>query len=146
MSSALFINIYDFVIRCLSCFFPEVHVTQVLLFFLFRCQFSRWCPAWERMRGMPESQPAPGYDTCRSHTIPRNIILRFIDFHLFIFQSNGSVNVHIDMDQPVQSEPRLRLVLAENLLRDINDVIHRMEVRAQASNYSTSKTKSAFYQ
>ncbi|TNN37586.1 Large proline-rich protein BAG6 [Liparis tanakae] len=44
--------------------------------------------------------------------------------------SNGSVNVHIDMDQPVQSEPRLRLVLAENLLRDINDVIHRMEGRA----------------
>ncbi|XP_037308831.2 large proline-rich protein BAG6 isoform X2 [Pungitius pungitius] len=41
--------------------------------------------------------------------------------------SNGSVNVHIDMDQPVQSEPRLRLVLAENLLRDINHVIHRME-------------------
>uniref|UniRef100_A0A3Q3FN77 BCL2-associated athanogene 6 n=1 Tax=Labrus bergylta TaxID=56723 RepID=A0A3Q3FN77_9LABR len=44
--------------------------------------------------------------------------------------SNGSVNVHIDMDQPVQSEPRLRLVLAENLLRDINEVVHRMEVRA----------------
>uniref|UniRef100_A0AAX7VAT6 BCL2-associated athanogene 6 n=1 Tax=Astatotilapia calliptera TaxID=8154 RepID=A0AAX7VAT6_ASTCA len=43
--------------------------------------------------------------------------------------SNGSVNVHIDMDQPVQSEPRLRLVLAENLLRDINDVIQRMEVK-----------------
>lgn len=38
------------------------------------------------------------------------------------------MNVHIDMDQPVQSEPRLRLVLAENLLRDINDVIQRMEV------------------
>uniref|UniRef100_A0A8C2ZC72 BCL2-associated athanogene 6 n=1 Tax=Cyclopterus lumpus TaxID=8103 RepID=A0A8C2ZC72_CYCLU len=44
--------------------------------------------------------------------------------------SNGSVNVHIDMDQPVQSEPRLRLVLAENLLRDINDLIHRMETAA----------------
>lgn len=38
------------------------------------------------------------------------------------------MNVHIDMDQPVQSEPRLRLVLAENLLRDINNVIQRMEV------------------
>uniref|UniRef100_A0A3Q0T7Y2 BCL2-associated athanogene 6 n=1 Tax=Amphilophus citrinellus TaxID=61819 RepID=A0A3Q0T7Y2_AMPCI len=48
--------------------------------------------------------------------------------------SNGSVNVHIDMDQPVQSEPRLRLVLAENLLRDINDVIHRMEVSTQPSD------------
>jgi len=40
------------------------------------------------------------------------------------------------MDQPVQSEPRLRLVLAENLLRDINDVIQRMEVRAQPSSDS----------
>ncbi|KAG7216538.1 hypothetical protein INR49_002025 [Caranx melampygus] len=54
--------------------------------------------------------------------------------------SNGSVNVHIDMDQPVQSEPRLRLVLAENLLRDINDVIHRME--GQPSD-STSQTEGA---
>uniref|UniRef100_A0A3Q3IN94 BCL2-associated athanogene 6 n=1 Tax=Monopterus albus TaxID=43700 RepID=A0A3Q3IN94_MONAL len=52
--------------------------------------------------------------------------------------SNGSVNVHVDMDQPVQSEPRLRLVLAENLLRDVSDVIHRMEVRTQPSTYSTS--------
>uniref|UniRef100_A0A8C4EN54 BCL2-associated athanogene 6 n=1 Tax=Dicentrarchus labrax TaxID=13489 RepID=A0A8C4EN54_DICLA len=47
--------------------------------------------------------------------------------------SNGSVNVHIDMDQPVQSEPRLRLVLAENLLRDINDIIHRMETTSAAA-------------
>ncbi|XP_034384557.1 large proline-rich protein BAG6 isoform X2 [Cyclopterus lumpus] len=51
--------------------------------------------------------------------------------------SNGSVNVHIDMDQPVQSEPRLRLVLAENLLRDINDLIHRMEGRASDSSAPT---------
>lgn len=49
----------------------------------------------------------------------------------YVFQTNGSVNVHIDMDQPVQSEPRLRLVLAENLLRDINNVIQRMEVRVE---------------
>lgn len=46
------------------------------------------------------------------------------------------MNVHIDMEQPVQSEPRLRLVLAENLLRDVSDVIQRMEVRAQPSDYS----------
>ncbi|KAJ4931057.1 hypothetical protein JOQ06_025356 [Pogonophryne albipinna] len=51
--------------------------------------------------------------------------------------SNGSVNVHIDMDQPVQSEPRLRLVLAENLLRDINDVIQRMESRPSDSSTQT---------
>uniref|UniRef100_A0A672ZZM2 BCL2-associated athanogene 6 n=1 Tax=Sphaeramia orbicularis TaxID=375764 RepID=A0A672ZZM2_9TELE len=61
--------------------------------------------------------------------------------------SNGSVNVHIDMDQPVQSEPRLRLVLAENLLRDINDVIHRMESTSAAappppSSSSTTSTPS----
>lgn len=48
---------------------------------------------------------------------------------LSLTQNNGSVNVHIDLDQPVQSEPRLRLVLAENLLRDINNVIQRMEVK-----------------
>uniref|UniRef100_A0A8D3C8I1 BCL2-associated athanogene 6 n=1 Tax=Scophthalmus maximus TaxID=52904 RepID=A0A8D3C8I1_SCOMX len=51
----------------------------------------------------------------------------------FNLPSNGSVNVHIDMDQPVQSEPRLRLVLAENLLRDVNDFIQRMEVRTTSS-------------
>uniref|UniRef100_A0A6Q2Y2Y3 BCL2-associated athanogene 6 n=1 Tax=Esox lucius TaxID=8010 RepID=A0A6Q2Y2Y3_ESOLU len=43
--------------------------------------------------------------------------------------SNGSMNVHIDVDQSVQSEPRLRLLLAENLLRDTNALIQRMEVR-----------------
>ncbi|XP_054476976.1 LOW QUALITY PROTEIN: large proline-rich protein BAG6 [Anoplopoma fimbria] len=57
--------------------------------------------------------------------------------------SNGSVNVHIDMDQPVQSEPRLRLVLAENLLRDINDVIHRMEARPSDSSAPTETTAAA---
>ncbi|XP_026226763.1 large proline-rich protein BAG6 isoform X2 [Anabas testudineus] len=57
--------------------------------------------------------------------------------------SNGSVNVHIDMDQPVQSEPRLRLVLAENLLRDINDVIHRMEGRPSDSSSQTETTSAA---
>ncbi|XP_036395111.1 large proline-rich protein BAG6 isoform X2 [Megalops cyprinoides] len=41
--------------------------------------------------------------------------------------SNGSVDVHIDVDQSVQSEPRLRLLLAENLLRDTNVLIHRLE-------------------
>ncbi|XP_054869449.1 large proline-rich protein BAG6 isoform X1 [Amphiprion ocellaris] len=57
--------------------------------------------------------------------------------------SNGSVNVHIDMDQPVQSEPRLRLVLAENLLRDINDVIHRMESRPSDSATQTETASAA---
>ncbi|XP_061632710.1 large proline-rich protein BAG6 [Phyllopteryx taeniolatus] len=58
--------------------------------------------------------------------------------------SNGSVNVHIDMDQPVQSEPRLRLVLAENMLRDINDLIERMEGRtADPSVHAQRETPSA---
>ncbi|XP_077382239.1 large proline-rich protein BAG6 isoform X2 [Festucalex cinctus] len=58
--------------------------------------------------------------------------------------SNGSVNVHIDMDQPVQSEPRLRLVLAENMLRDVNDLIDRMEGRsADPSVHAQRETPSA---
>ncbi|KAF0046054.1 hypothetical protein F2P81_002583 [Scophthalmus maximus] len=57
--------------------------------------------------------------------------------------SNGSVNVHIDMDQPVQSEPRLRLVLAENLLRDVNDFIQRMESDSSSQTETTSSAAAA---
>ncbi|XP_034030093.1 large proline-rich protein BAG6 isoform X2 [Thalassophryne amazonica] len=57
--------------------------------------------------------------------------------------NNGSVNVHIDMDQPVHSEPRLRLVLAENLLRDINNVIQRMENRSSDASSQTESTSAA---
>lgn len=58
------------------------------------------------------------------------LLIPFIcEFLVFLtFQSDGSVNVHIDMNQTVQSEPRLRLVLAENLLRDLSNVIQRIEV------------------
>ncbi|XP_075961966.1 large proline-rich protein BAG6 isoform X2 [Anarhichas minor] len=41
--------------------------------------------------------------------------------------SNGSVDVQINLDQSVQSEPRMRLQLAENLLRDTRSLIHRLE-------------------
>ncbi|XP_062866255.1 large proline-rich protein BAG6 [Trichomycterus rosablanca] len=41
--------------------------------------------------------------------------------------SNGSVDVHINLDQPVQSEPRIRLQLAENLLRETQTLIRRLE-------------------
>ncbi|MCI4386021.1 hypothetical protein PGIGA_G00057350 [Pangasianodon gigas] len=41
--------------------------------------------------------------------------------------NNGSVNVNVDMDQTLQSEPRLRLLLAENLLRDTVALIQRLE-------------------
>ncbi|XP_062342976.1 large proline-rich protein BAG6 isoform X1 [Osmerus eperlanus] len=40
---------------------------------------------------------------------------------------NGSVDVHINVDQSVQSEPRMRLQLAENFLRDTRSLIHRLE-------------------
>nr|XP_029535686.1 large proline-rich protein BAG6-like isoform X2 [Oncorhynchus nerka] len=55
--------------------------------------------------------------------------------------SNGSMNVHIDMDQSVQSEPRLRLLLAENLLRDTTALIERME--DQPSGTSTQPDAAA---
>uniref|UniRef100_A0AAR2LWL7 BCL2-associated athanogene 6 n=1 Tax=Pygocentrus nattereri TaxID=42514 RepID=A0AAR2LWL7_PYGNA len=42
--------------------------------------------------------------------------------------TSGSANVHVDLDQSLQSEPRLRLLLAENLLRDTIALIQRLEV------------------
>ncbi|KAM6974324.1 large proline-rich protein BAG6 [Tautogolabrus adspersus] len=40
---------------------------------------------------------------------------------------NGSVDVQINVDPAVQSESRMRLQLAENLLRDACSLIHRLE-------------------
>ncbi|XP_034157494.2 large proline-rich protein BAG6 isoform X1 [Pangasianodon hypophthalmus] len=51
--------------------------------------------------------------------------------------SNGSVDVHINLDQSTQSEPRIRLQLAENLLRETQSLIHRLE--GQASEGSTQQ-------
>ncbi|KAL8213132.1 UNVERIFIED_CONTAM: hypothetical protein K2H54_060884 [Gekko kuhli] len=44
-------------------------------------------------------------------------------------QSDGSsVDVHINMDQaPVQSEPRVRLVMAQHMLRDVQGILNRLE-------------------
>uniref|UniRef100_A0A8C1IUG8 BCL2-associated athanogene 6 n=1 Tax=Cyprinus carpio TaxID=7962 RepID=A0A8C1IUG8_CYPCA len=53
----------------------------------------------------------------------------------FNVPTNGSVNVQIDLDQSLQSEPRLRLLLAENLLRDTNAVIQRLEVSYIPEDY-----------
>lgn len=36
--------------------------------------------------------------------------------------------MHINVDQSVQSEPRMRLQLAENLLRETQSLLHRLEV------------------
>uniref|UniRef100_A0A8C7W7T1 Large proline-rich protein BAG6 n=1 Tax=Oncorhynchus mykiss TaxID=8022 RepID=A0A8C7W7T1_ONCMY len=41
---------------------------------------------------------------------------------------NGSIDMHINVDQSVQSEPRMRLQLAENLLRETQSLLHRLEV------------------
>uniref|UniRef100_A0A8B9KK08 Large proline-rich protein BAG6 n=1 Tax=Astyanax mexicanus TaxID=7994 RepID=A0A8B9KK08_ASTMX len=51
----------------------------------------------------------------------------------FNLPSNGSVDVHINLDQSVQSEPRIRLQLAENLLRETQTLIHRLEGPGEAS-------------
>ncbi|XP_036808928.1 large proline-rich protein BAG6 isoform X1 [Oncorhynchus mykiss] len=40
---------------------------------------------------------------------------------------NGSIDMHINVDQSVQSEPRMRLQLAENLLRETQSLLHRLE-------------------
>uniref|UniRef100_A0A667XJG4 Large proline-rich protein BAG6 n=1 Tax=Myripristis murdjan TaxID=586833 RepID=A0A667XJG4_9TELE len=59
--------------------------------------------------------------------------------------SNGSVDVQINMDQSLQSEPRMRLQLAENLLRDTRSLIHRLEPMdtspSPAPSSSTSSTQ-----
>ncbi|XP_041081704.1 large proline-rich protein BAG6-like isoform X2 [Polyodon spathula] len=48
--------------------------------------------------------------------------------------SNGSsVDVHIDMEQAIQSEPRMRLILAQNLLRDTTGVLNRLEGRQDST-------------
>nr|XP_040045118.1 large proline-rich protein BAG6 isoform X1 [Gasterosteus aculeatus aculeatus] len=41
--------------------------------------------------------------------------------------SNGSVDLRINLDHSVQSEPRMRLQLAGNLLRDAHALIYRLE-------------------
>lgn len=38
------------------------------------------------------------------------------------------MDVHINLDQSAQSEPRIRLQLAENLLRETQSLIRRLEV------------------
>ncbi|XP_051811088.1 large proline-rich protein BAG6 [Acanthochromis polyacanthus] len=48
--------------------------------------------------------------------------------------SNSLVDVQINLDQSMQSEPRVRLQLAENLLRDACALIHRLEGVSSDSN------------
>uniref|UniRef100_A0A8C1BPD2 Large proline-rich protein BAG6 n=1 Tax=Cyprinus carpio carpio TaxID=630221 RepID=A0A8C1BPD2_CYPCA len=54
--------------------------------------------------------------------------------------SSGSVDVHINVDQSVQSEPRMRLQLAESLLRDTQALIHRLEEVQNKYLHPTNET------
>ncbi|KAK7899619.1 hypothetical protein WMY93_020472 [Mugilogobius chulae] len=57
--------------------------------------------------------------------------------------SSGSVDVQISVDQPAQSEARMRLHLAENLLRDARALIYRLEgVSVDSSSQSESEVSS----
>uniref|UniRef100_A0A3Q4BP03 BCL2-associated athanogene 6 n=1 Tax=Mola mola TaxID=94237 RepID=A0A3Q4BP03_MOLML len=104
----------------------------------------------------PHDRNANSYVMLGTFNLPVNIMdpqqIQVISLLTLVWESlnkskltidNGSVNVHIDMDQPVQSEPRLRLVLAENLLRDINNVIQRMEGRLTDSSSQTDTTSAS---
>ncbi|XP_051852166.1 large proline-rich protein BAG6 isoform X1 [Antechinus flavipes] len=55
----------------------------------------------------------------------------------FNLPSDGSaVDVHINMEQaPIQSEPRVRLVMAQHMLRDIQAVLSRLEGRANGGQH-----------
>lgn len=54
--------------------------------------------------------------------------------------SSGSVDVQISVDQTLQSESRMRLHLAENLLRDAHTLIHRLEgVSADSGSHSNAE-------
>ncbi|XP_039977739.1 large proline-rich protein BAG6 [Xiphias gladius] len=57
--------------------------------------------------------------------------------------SNGSVDVQINLDQSVHSEPRMRLQLAENLLRDARSLIHRLEINLGTTVTMTSNGRQA---
>nr|XP_056711988.1 large proline-rich protein BAG6 [Euleptes europaea] len=56
-------------------------------------------------------------------------------------QSEGSsVDVHINMDQaPVQSEPRVRLVMAQHMLRDVQGILNRLEGQGNSQAASGSE-------
>ncbi|KAG7457534.1 hypothetical protein MATL_G00228150 [Megalops atlanticus] len=57
--------------------------------------------------------------------------------------TNGSVDVQINVDQSVQSEPRMRLLLAENLLRDTQALLHRLEGQQEPSSTPPSSSPSS---
>ncbi|XP_004711756.1 large proline-rich protein BAG6 isoform X3 [Echinops telfairi] len=63
----------------------------------------------------------------------------------FNLPSDGSaVDVHINMEQaPVQSEPRVRLVMAQHMIRDIQTLLSRMECRGAPQAQPPPQTPTA---
>uniref|UniRef100_A0A673KN93 BCL2-associated athanogene 6 n=1 Tax=Sinocyclocheilus rhinocerous TaxID=307959 RepID=A0A673KN93_9TELE len=79
--------------------------------------------------GPTHDRNANSYVMLGTFNVPVNIMdPQQVQVEIFLYSTSGSVNVQIDLDQSLQSEPRLRLLLAENLLRDTNAVIQRLEV------------------
>ncbi|XP_074469405.1 large proline-rich protein BAG6 [Sebastes fasciatus] len=82
-------------------------------------------------QGAPHDRNSNSYVMLGTFNLPVNIM------DPQQMQSNGSVDVQINLDQSVQSEPRMRLQLAENLLRDARFLIHRLEgVSGDSSSHS----------
>uniref|UniRef100_A0A8C1ZYU2 Large proline-rich protein BAG6 n=1 Tax=Cyprinus carpio TaxID=7962 RepID=A0A8C1ZYU2_CYPCA len=78
--------------------------------------------------GAPHDRNANNYVMLGTFNVPVNIM-----------DPHGSVDVHINVDQSVQSEPRMRLQLAESLLRETQALIHRLEVQSKYL-HPTNKT------
>ncbi|KAG7276568.1 hypothetical protein CRUP_019618 [Coryphaenoides rupestris] len=79
-------------------------------------------------QGAPHDRNANSYVMLGTFNLPVNVL----DPQQI---QNESMNVHIDMEQSLPSEPRLRLLLAENLLRDVNELIQNMEGPPTSSSH-----------
>uniref|UniRef100_A0A667XJG9 Large proline-rich protein BAG6 n=1 Tax=Myripristis murdjan TaxID=586833 RepID=A0A667XJG9_9TELE len=78
--------------------------------------------------GGAEGGPSTSHTSTASQGVPHDRNGNsYVMLGTFNLPSNGSVDVQINMDQSLQSEPRMRLQLAENLLRDTRSLIHRLE-------------------
>uniref|UniRef100_A0A673YLL0 Large proline-rich protein BAG6 n=1 Tax=Salmo trutta TaxID=8032 RepID=A0A673YLL0_SALTR len=90
-------------------------------------------------QGGPQDRNGNSYVMLGTFNLPVNMDPQQIQRH-------GSVDIHINVDQSVQSEPRMRLQLAENLLRETQSLLHRLEVVTTpepATSQSTSSSSSS---
>ncbi|XP_035651585.1 large proline-rich protein BAG6-like isoform X5 [Oncorhynchus keta] len=72
-------------------------------------------------QGGPQDRNGNSYVMLGTFNLPINIM----DSQQI--QRNGSIDMHINVAQSVQSEPRMRLQLAENFLRETQSLLHRLE-------------------